>query len=64
VKTERDGVYVNFLGNEGRARVGEAYPSDTYARLAQVKAAYDPENVFAANQNIRPVARFAQEKAA
>ncbi len=64
VKSERDGVYVNFLGEEGRARIGEAYPADTYARLAQVKATYDPDNVFAANQNIRPVARFVEEKAA
>ena len=64
VKSDRDGVYVNFLGNEGRARVAEAYPTDTYARLAQVKAAYDPDNFFTANQNIRPLAPVAEQKAA
>ena len=63
VKSERDGVYVNFVANEGRARIGEAYPADTYARLAWVKSQYDPENVFAGNQNIRPLARQ-EEKAA
>lgn len=64
VKSERDGVYVNFLGDEGRGRIGEAYPSDTYARLAQLKAQYDPENVFSANQNVRPVAPLSEQRAA
>jgi len=48
------GVYVNFLGDEGPARVREAYHPDTYARLAQVKRRYDPDNVFRHNQNIPP----------
>jgi FAD/FMN-containing dehydrogenase len=48
------GVYSNFLGDEGEARVHEAYPDATYARLAEVKRQYDPENVFRFNQNIRP----------
>lgn len=64
VKSERDGVYVNFLGNEGRARIAEAYPADTYARLAWVKSVYDPENVFAGNQNVRPLAQLVEERAA
>jgi FAD/FMN-containing dehydrogenase len=64
VKSERDGVYVNFLGNESRARIAEAYPTDTYARLAQVKATYDPENIFSGNQNIRPLAPAVERAAA
>jgi hypothetical protein len=50
----RAGVYANFLEDEGDARVREAYPGETYGRLAAVKRLYDPENVFKFNQNIRP----------
>ena len=49
-----DGVYVNFLVDEGEARVREAYREATLARLAAVKRRYDPDNVFQRNQNIRP----------
>jgi FAD/FMN-containing dehydrogenase len=48
------GVYVNFVQDEGEDRVREAYRPDTFARLAAVKAAYDPTNLFRQNQNIRP----------
>ena len=52
---ERDaGVYVNFLGDEGEARVREAYPGPTWDRLAAVKRRYDPDNLFRLNQNIPP----------
>lgn len=54
IKHIRNGVYVNFLADEGEERVREAYPSATYERLAQVKRRYDPHNVFQANQNVRP----------
>ncbi|WP_175408785.1 FAD-binding oxidoreductase [Streptomyces sp. TRM64462] len=50
-----DGVYVNFLDADDPAdRVREAYGDDTYRRLAEVKAAYDPDNAFHHNKNIRP----------
>jgi FAD/FMN-containing dehydrogenase len=48
------GVYVNFIDLEGEARVRDAYPSATYARLAELKARFDPENVLRRNQNVRP----------
>jgi hypothetical protein len=48
------GVYVNFLEDEGDARVRAAYPGATYERLAAVKRRYDRYNVFRRNQNIRP----------
>jgi FAD/FMN-containing dehydrogenase len=48
------GVYVNFLMDEGADRVLEAYGRRTYDRLAAVKRAYDPDNVFRINQNVVP----------
>lgn len=49
-----DGAYVNFVADEGPARVRAAYPGDTWDRLRQVKRAYDPDNLFRLNQNIPP----------
>jgi len=49
-----DGAYVNFVGDEGPARIRAAYPGDTWDRLRQVKRAYDPQNLFRLNQNIPP----------
>ena len=49
-----NGVYVNFLGDEGEQRIREAYTSATYARLVALKNRYDPTNVFHLNQNIKP----------
>ena len=48
------GVYVNFLGDEGEARIRAAYPGSTWDRLAAIKARYDPTNLFRLNQNIPP----------
>jgi FAD/FMN-containing dehydrogenase len=47
------GVYVNFLNQDESERIAAAY-GPNYARLAQVKAKYDPDNRFRTNQNIRP----------
>jgi FAD/FMN-containing dehydrogenase len=48
------GLYVNFLADEGEARVRAAYPGSTWDRLASIKARYDPDNLFRLNQNIAP----------
>jgi hypothetical protein len=48
-----ESVYVNNLGDEGRGRVQAAY-GENYPRLAAIKRAYDPDNLFRANQNIDP----------
>lgn len=48
------GVYVNFLSEEGADRVREAYTPAIWTRLVEVKRKYDPENVFRGNQNIQP----------
>jgi FAD/FMN-containing dehydrogenase len=49
-----DGAYVGFLADEGAERVRAAYPGATWDRLREVKAAYDPDNMFRLNQNIPP----------
>ncbi|HSL23724.1 MAG TPA: FAD-binding oxidoreductase [Vicinamibacterales bacterium] len=48
------GTYVNFLTEEeGDDRIRAAYGAN-YARLVDVKTAWDPENLFSGNKNIRP----------
>jgi FAD/FMN-containing dehydrogenase len=49
-----EGVYVNFLGDEGADRVRQAYGPDKYDRLQALKQKYDPDNFFRINQNISP----------
>jgi FAD/FMN-containing dehydrogenase len=49
------GAYVNMMMDEGQERVRASY-GDNYDRLAQIKATYDPDNVFRVNQNIQPAA--------
>jgi FAD/FMN-containing dehydrogenase len=49
------GAYVNMMMDEGEERVRASYGAN-YERLAQVKATYDPDNLFRVNQNIKPQA--------
>ena len=49
-----EGAYVNFMmDDEVDGRVQATY-GENYARLASVKAKYDPKNLFRVNQNIKP----------
>ncbi len=51
------GTYVNFLTEEETAdRVAAAY-GQNLARLAEVKARWDPANLFRVNKNVAPAAR-------
>ena len=47
-------VYLNFVGDEGDARVRAGYGPGSYERLASVKAAWDADNVFRASGNVPP----------
>jgi FAD/FMN-containing dehydrogenase len=48
------GVYMNFVSEAAdAARVQAAYGS-SYPRLRELKAKYDPDNVFRTNLNVRP----------
>jgi FAD/FMN-containing dehydrogenase len=51
------GAYVNFLGDESEERIRAAYPGSTWDRLVEVKARYDPDNLFRLNQNIPALSR-------
>lgn len=47
------GAYVNYLDGDEEDRVAAAY-GDVYARLAEVKRRWDPDNLFRSNHNIAP----------
>lgn len=49
------GVCLNFLySDDATESVRRAYEPEVYARLASIKAVYDPANLFRFNHNIRP----------
>ena len=50
------GNYVNVMDREDQSSVGRAYGAN-YTRLCQLKDRYDPNNLFALNQNILPTTR-------
>ena len=53
-------VYVNFMPEDEIDRVGGAYGSNM-ARLSEIKAMYDPGNLFRVNHNILPASAQAAE---
>lgn len=48
-----EAAYVNFMMDEGQDRIRASY-GDNYDRLAEIKAKWDPTNLFHMNQNIPP----------
>jgi FAD/FMN-containing dehydrogenase len=48
------GSYVNFISDDEPDRVRASYGAAKYERLAQIKAKYDPDNIFHSNTNITP----------
>ncbi|HYH93886.1 MAG TPA: FAD-binding oxidoreductase [Candidatus Saccharimonadales bacterium] len=54
LRTGADRAYVNFLADDGPARIRAAYPGRTWDRLVELKRRYDPDNLFRRNQNIAP----------
>ncbi|WP_243059641.1 FAD-binding oxidoreductase [Nocardioides sp. SR21] len=48
------GAYAGFLGSDSDEDIAALWPADTYARLREVKRAWDPDNVFRRNFNVRP----------
>jgi hypothetical protein len=48
------GAYVGFSLSDDEEQVRRIYPDATYDRLAAVKRAHDPDNVFRRNHNVPP----------
>ena len=48
------GTYINFLTEDENQERIEAALGDGLQRLAEIKAKWDPENVFRTNRNIKP----------
>ena len=48
------GVDVNFVGDPSATALEAGFGPEKYARLVEIKRAYDPDNVFRSNANIRP----------
>jgi hypothetical protein len=57
------GAYINFMMDEAQGRVEATYGGN-YEKLTQVKAKYDPNNLFRVNQNIPPAAARSTDKRA
>ncbi|MGY1661314.1 FAD-binding oxidoreductase [Geodermatophilus sp. SYSU D00705] len=51
-----ESAYLNFESDTEERRVRASYGERKYRRLAALKAAWDPENVFQHNPNVRPAA--------
>lgn len=49
-------AYVNYLAPSSPERIRDVY-GENYARLARIKAQYDPANLFRSNQNVLPAGR-------
>ena len=48
-----EGGYINFMSGDDQDRAPSNYGAN-YQRLREIKAVYDPDNLFSLNQNITP----------
>jgi FAD/FMN-containing dehydrogenase len=48
------GVYLNLESGGGEDKVRAGFGAEKYAKLAALKAKWDPQNLFRMNQNIKP----------
>jgi alkanesulfonate monooxygenase SsuD/methylene tetrahydromethanopterin reductase-like flavin-dependent oxidoreductase (luciferase family) len=55
-----NGLYLSFDTDQRPERLREAFPEPTLTRLRELKATYDPDNVFNQNFPIPPAARVAE----
>jgi FAD/FMN-containing dehydrogenase len=50
-----DGLYLSFETDQRPQRLRDAFPGPTLTRLRELKAVYDPRNVFNQNFPLDPV---------
>jgi FAD/FMN-containing dehydrogenase len=55
IEAKGSGVYGNFTVSTDETIAQRMYPPATMARLAAIKHAWDPGNVFCRNHNVKPV---------
>jgi alkanesulfonate monooxygenase SsuD/methylene tetrahydromethanopterin reductase-like flavin-dependent oxidoreductase (luciferase family) len=56
-----DGLYLSFETDQRPQRLHDAFPGTTLTRLRELKATYDPDNVFDQNFPITPLRTAAHE---
>ncbi len=49
------GCYINMSSEATDTEIARAFPQETLNRLREIKDRYDPNNIFDANYNIRPI---------
>ncbi|HSW65782.1 MAG TPA: FAD-binding oxidoreductase [Bacillota bacterium] len=54
IEAHGSGAYASFYSDITDKHVAAAFPGATYKRLAEIKAKYDPNNLFNQNCNIKP----------
>lgn len=54
VRRQSQGLYLSFESDRDPARLTEAFPPETLARLRRLKAQVDPHNLYQDNFNIAP----------
>lgn len=55
------GGYINFMDGDDQKRIASAY-GENYERLTEVKAKYDPANLFRLNQNVKPTSMVSADE--
>jgi FAD/FMN-containing dehydrogenase len=54
IRRGEPGAYSGFMAAGSKEGLGAAYPGATWDRLAEIKARYDPSNLFRVNHNVPP----------
>jgi FAD/FMN-containing dehydrogenase len=62
VRPALDGLYLSFETDRRPERLHDAFPDETLTRLRELKARYDPENVFDQNFPVTPLRALAARK--